>query len=323
VTPDPASDPAARTILPRATLKAFIVTVIYYLLAAVMVRVAGTGCWSVLPDLLARVQTRRLTNKARNFVRRMRGVLGSATDDGTLLGLHRRNEAANHQRVIFVTASRRRRGWDPEIVLTGGDGIEQARRRGKGVILWSDPFMHASILGKRALAEAGYRAWQLTSTGHGIQDSALAQRFINPQMIEVERRYLAGRIVFDRQTTTKATRAMMRVLADNGLVSLTNNAFMGALLTTPFGEGMVLRLAQTPLRLAALHGVPLLPVQTLERERFRRYEVIVGSDLSLLLPAGAANPVQALAAAYAGYLLDRARRDPVQFFGWAMMRPSE
>ncbi len=309
--------------MPRATRRAFIVTATYYLLAAIAVRLTSPRFWGILPDLFARLQTRRLTAKARNFVQRMRAVLDSNVDDGSLLALHRRNEAATHQRVVFVTASRRRHGWGPDIILHGGERVERARARGKGVILWSDPFVHFPILSKRALAEAGYRAWHLSSTGHGILDSPLANRFLNPRVIEVEERYLAGRIVFDRQTTMKATRAMMKVLAANGLISLTNNAYMGASLATPFGEGMMLRLAQTPLRLAALEGVPLLPVLTIERERFRRYEVTVGPDLSLALPPGAADPVQGLAAIYAAYLLERARAEPLQFGGWAMMQAIE
>jgi hypothetical protein len=332
VTQAPARNPSRQVIPPRAippraipqraNRRAFIATATYYLLAAIAVRLTGPRYWGFLPDLLTRLQTRKVTNKARNFVQRMSAVLDSGVDEGALYALHRRNEAANHQRVIFVTASRRRRGWDPDLVLIGGERIEQARSRGKGVILWADPFFHASILGKRALAGAGYRTWQLTSTSHGILDSPLANRLINPRMIEVERRYLAGRIVFDRHTTMKATRAMLKVLAENGLISLTNNAFMGAILATPFGEGMVLHLAQTPLRLAALQGVPLLPIQTIERERFLRYEVAVGPDLSLLLPPGAADPVGALAAIYADYLLGLARADPLQFGGWLMMRPA-
>jgi hypothetical protein len=332
VTQAPARNPSRQVIPPRAippraipqraNRRAFIATATYYLLAAIAVRLTGPRYWGFLPDLLTRLQTRKVTNKARNFVQRMSAVLDSGVDEGALYALHRRNEAANHQRVIFVTASRRRRGWDPDLVLIGGERIEQARSRGKGVILWADPFFHASILGKRALAGAGYRTWQLTSTSHGILDSPLANRLINPRMIEVERRYLAGRIVFDRHTTMKATRAMLKVLAENGLISLTNNAFMGAILATPFGEGMVLHLAQTPLRLAALQGVPLLPIQTIERERFLRYEVAVGPDLSLLLPPGASDPVGALAAIYADYLLGLARADPLQFGGWLMMRPA-
>ena len=144
---------------------------------------------------------------------------------------------------------------------------------------------------------------------------------INPRLIEVELRYLAGRIVFNRQTTMAATREMMKVLAGNGIVSLTNNAYMGETLATPFGRGMMLRLARMPLRLAALEGVPLLPFQVIERERFQRYEVIVGPDLSNAVPAGSADPTKDVAAAYAAYLLELACRHREQFTGWLMMQP--
>jgi hypothetical protein len=124
----PASNASPRGIpprdTPRATRRAFIVTATYYLLAAIAVRLTSPRFWGILPDLFARLQTRRPTAKAKNFVQRMRAVLGSDMDDGSLLALHRRNEAATHQRVVFVTASRRRRGWSPDIILHGGERVE-------------------------------------------------------------------------------------------------------------------------------------------------------------------------------------------------------
>ncbi len=275
--------------------------------------------WGVVPDLLARFQTRKPTEKSQAFLLQARAILGAETDK-TLLALHRTNEGAVHQRMIIVAAHRRRGGWNPEIVLTGRERLDRAHAKGRGVILWSDSFAHAAVIGKRALAEAGFRCWHLSTSGHGILNSPLANRYLNPRVIEAELRYLAGRIVFERSAPTAAVRRMIKVLSENGLVSLTNNAFAGKGLATPFGKGAELLLAQTPLRLAAIQRVPLLPFQMIERDRFHRYEVILGPDLSETPRADSADALQAVASAYAAYLIERVQAHPEQFSGWPMVR---
>lgn len=308
---------------PQATNAAFAVIAALYLFSALNVRLADRQHWDIAPQLLTRFQTRKLTPRMQAFMRFARAVLEDQRDDKALLELYRQTQVAAHRRSVFVAAFRRKRGWNPDIVLTGAERLEQARSKGKGVIIWFEPFIHAAIIGKRALADAGYRAWHLSSSGHGILNSPLADRFINPKVIEVELRYLAGRIVFDYQTAGTATRTMMKVLEGNGLISITNNAHIGRTVATPFAGGSVLHLAQTPLRLAALRGVPLLPLQVMEHERFSRYEAVLGPDLSEELPAGLLDPVAAVASAYANNLLARARANPAQFNGWTMLRMAE
>ena len=314
------TDLLPRSEPPQATTAAFAVIAGLYLFSALNVRIVGPRHWDIAPRLLTRFQTRKVTSRTQAFVRFARALLEHNGDDEALLDLYRQNQIAVHRRGVFVAAFRRRKGWNPEIVLTGAERLEQARSKGKGVIIWSDPFVHSAIIGKRALAQAGFRAWHLSSVGHGILNSPLADRFINPKVIEVELRYLAGRVVFDHQTGGTATRAMMKVLEGNGLISLTNNAYIGRTIVTPFGRGAVLHVAQTPLRLAALRSVPLLPLQVIEHDPFRRYEAILGQDLSEGLRARAGDPVEAAAAAYANYLFPLARANPVQFSGWPMIR---
>src|SRR5262249_36353442 len=188
--------------------------------------------WGALPDLLAWSLTCRRNARQQVFSERARSILEGSAEDAALGRLERRNEAAAQQRVVFVAASRRGRGWNPAVALQGRDELAKALREGKGAILWSDPFAHAAIIGKCALAGAGIRPWHLSYKGHGILDSPLAELFLNHRMVEVEMRYLAGRIVFDPRSAAAAVREMMRVLAGNGVVSLTNNAFFGQTVET-------------------------------------------------------------------------------------------
>ena len=307
---------------PTATRKASLVIGGYYLLAAVWVRLFAPRRWGLLPDFLARLQTRRPTTKSVALTRRMLAVLRGGAANALPADWQCQHEAAIHQRVIFVTAMRRRRGWVPEMSLSGLEGLQAAREQGRGVILWCDPFVHSAIIGKCALAHAGIRSWHLSFTGHGLLNSAFANRHLNPRAIDVEMRYLAGRIVFGPRSTTVATREILRILEGNGVVSMTNNAYIGRMIETPFG-GCLLRLARTPLHLAASRGIPLLPFRVMERERFAHYEVTIGPDLTGQLAPGSADAIQVLAALYAEYLLPLAVAEPIQFAGWTMLRASE
>ena len=207
------------------------------------------------------------------------------------------------------------------IVLTGREKVEAALTRGRGVILWFDGFSHSAIAGKRAIAEAGFRPWHISAPGHGILNTPLADRLLNPRVIEVELRYLAGRIVFDPASAVTATRRIVDILAGNGIVSITNNAYIGKTILVPFGTGMKLPLARTPLNLAANREAALLPVSVIEIEPFQRYEVHVGSDLAAPAATGAADPIHAMAVAYAEYLLPLVRAHPAQWDGWGLLQP--
>jgi lauroyl/myristoyl acyltransferase len=319
----PGSAPAGRRTanLPQASRKAEIVLGTLYLLSALMVRLLSPARWRGVPGLLVRYQTRRPRDKDRAFRQGVRAVLDCDTDDSAIKALLADHETHVHCRSVVVAALRRRGGWDPSIVLIGRERLEAALTQGRGAMLWLDAFAHSAIIGKRAIAEAGFRPWHLSAKGHGILNTPLADRLLNPRVIEVELRYLAGRIVFDPATTVIATRRIVEILDANGVVSITNNAYIGKTIFVPFGAGMKLRLARTPFNLAARRGVALLPVSVIEIEPFKRYEVRVGPDLATSAMTGPVDPIQAMAMAYAGYLLPLVRAHPAQWDGWGLLQP--
>src|SRR5262249_32923041 len=135
----PAS-PLSRTNPRRAARKAFWILGLYYLLAALAVRLTRERWWGVLPDLLAWSLTCRRHARQQVFSQRACSILEGGAEDAAFGRLERRNEAAAQQRVVFVAASRRGRGWNPAVALQGRDQLAKALREGKGAILWSDPF---------------------------------------------------------------------------------------------------------------------------------------------------------------------------------------
>ncbi len=310
--------PAQRT----ASRKADIVFGTLYVLSAATVRTVPSARWSVFPDLLARYQTRRAGEKSRQFRQGVRALLGDELDDKAIMALFAQNLAHGLRRSLLVAALRRRKGWDPSIVLDGRERLEAALARGRGAMLWFDGFAHAAIVGKRAFADAGFSMWHLSARGHGIVNSRFGEYFLNRRVIEVELRYLAGRIVFDETSAATATRRMIGILAGNGIVSLTNNAYIGTAMEVPFGTTAKLPLARTPLHLAASRGIPLFPVSAIEVEPYARYEVSVGADLTASILPADPDPIARIAKAYADYQLPLALAYPAQWGGWEQLRRS-
>src|SRR5258706_4619607 len=308
------------SLIPRASCRADILLGLYYLLCAAMVRLLPARRWRILPNLLARYQTRWRRETDAVFFSAAKSILGRDMDEASVRRLLVTHSIHVHCRTPIVCALRRRGGWNPSIVLRGREGLEAARAKGRGTILWFDAFAQAAIIGKRAFADSGYPLWHLSALGHGILNAPLAERFLNPRVIEVELRYLLGRIVLDPASTVAATRKIVEILDGNAIISITNNAYIGKTIHIPFGKGMVLPLARTPLNLAASRGAAVLPVSVIEIEPFRRYEVAVGPDLASQASAGVPTPIEAMASAYAGYLLPLVRANPGQWDGWSLLR---
>ena len=85
-------------------------------------------------------------------------------------------------------------------------------RRGRGAIVWCDQFTAQTIIGKRALHEAGIEAHQVSVNSHGISESIFGLRFLNPPLVKVENRFLKSRIVFDRDDAYQVTIRMQKIL---------------------------------------------------------------------------------------------------------------
>jgi lauroyl/myristoyl acyltransferase len=218
---------------------------------------------------------------------------------------------------ILLAALRRRRELVPSVKLVGGEKLEAALAEGRGVILWFDRLPMATVMGKRAFAEAGYRMWYLSGSRHGFSYSRFANRFLNWRMIDVELRYVAGRIVFDSASAVVATRKLKTILESNGIVGIANNAVMGKTINVPFAGGAAITIATAPLSLAVSCGACLLPVAVFEVEPFSSFEVIVGSEITVPdLPKRLQVP--AMAENYASYALALAKAHP-EIWDWSSL----
>jgi lauroyl/myristoyl acyltransferase len=256
------------------------------------------------------------SGRFRRFRNRVAAFFGPEADDAFASQLWRAHRTSRHRRRLQIVAARLGSGYRPEIQFEGRERLDAALAHGRGVILWLDNFMHHAVIGKRPFADAGYISWQLSSVDHGLSRSRFGHAFLNPIQLSVEESYVAARVEFDGASALAATREVGERLAANGIVRITNNAYLGRrFVNTPFGASAWLSVATTPLNFARKSGAVLLPVAVFENVPFRRYSVTIGEPL----PVGSDDRESAFrdtALLYAAYLEPLVRAHPEQWLAW-------
>lgn len=235
--------------------------------------------------------TRRLGRQMRrDFPRFLRGytaVLGPSVAPGAPAVL-RAMSAMRERRSLTLCAELTRLRWRPELELSGAEGLQAALARGKGAILWVNQLASAGLMGKRTLHQFGFAAHQVSVSEHGFTPSMVSARVLNPLMVRAENRYLAERVVFEREDTFKVTRRILGILARNGIVLMTNNVYSGSsFIETPLGAAGYLQTASTPLNFAIRGGAALFTLSTFEVEPLRRYATVISPEISFAAPASA------------------------------------
>lgn len=276
----------------------------FYLGVAAMLPVSW---WGAICGWVSRLRRKRHFRK--DFARydaAVKAVLGDAVDtksmfEAQLAAIHRRRLAL----AAHLVAGWR---WSPAIRLEGLEALQRALRNGRGAIVWCDQFTAQTIMGKRALHEAGVDAHQVSAQYHGFSPSKFGFRVINPPLVKVENRFLKSRIVFERTDAYQVTTRIQKVLKANGVVLMTNTVYAGSAFTeTALGERGWTHLASAPANFAARAGAALFHMATIETVPFRRYRAIV-SELSAG-PQAAASPARDTTAknlaVQAGYILSK------------------
>ncbi|RWH73682.1 hypothetical protein [Mesorhizobium sp.] len=236
----------------------------------------------------------------------VKAVLGDAADTR---GMFEAQLAAVHRRRLTLAAHLAAGWrWSPAIRLEGLEGLQQAMRNGCGVIIWCDQFTAQTIMGKRALHEAGVQAHQVSAQHHGFSPSKFGFRVINPPLVKIENRFLKSRIVFERTDAYQVTTRIQKTLRANGVVLMTNTIYAGsAFAEAAMGERGWTHLASAPANFAARAGTALFHMATIETIPFRQYRAIV-TQLSAgpqvpMLPAG--DKAAKNLAVQAGYILSK------------------
>jgi hypothetical protein len=285
------------------------------------------GWWASICNRVSALRRRRRIRKEfAGYDAAVKAVLGDQVDTQRLFRSHL---AALHRRRLILAAHLVPGRWSPAIRLEGLDGLREALGRGRGAIVWCDQFIAQTIMGKRALFEAGIEAHQVSVNFHGFSESKFGLNVLNPPLVKVENRFLKSRIVFERADAYQVTARIQKTLKENGVVLMTNTIHAGSSFTeAAMGDNGWTHLASAPANFAARAGAALFAMSTLETVPFREYRAIVSPELKPDTGEAALRPARDVAAKnlvlQAAYILNKRDRllealrlQPDQMMAWA------
>jgi hypothetical protein len=283
--------------------------------SSAITRIDSPVLWAAAAERMAALGSSRRRGRYRRFVERTRAFYGDGFGEEQARALWYESHAAIHRRRFVTVAEWSQRHFAPEIEVEGADRVREALRGGRGVILWLDNFINHQVIGKKGLHDAGFDGWQLSWTKHGFSSSRLGEKYLNRVQVKAEGRYIDGRIEFDAHSALAATRQVGRVLAENGIVMITNNAYIGRkFVVAPLGPNASIPIATAPLNMSLKLGALILPVATVEVRPLEKYRVMVAPSLDVVKRDSGFSPV---AADYGAYLRPLIEGYPAQWRGWA------
>jgi lauroyl/myristoyl acyltransferase len=197
----------------------------------------------------------------------------SLKDGGASFALRHAASRSEHHLQIFRTY--RPGGWNPDLVLEGGEHLRHALQQGKGAVLWVAHFSFNALAAKKALAENGFGVAHLSRPEHGFSKSGFGIRWLNPIRVNAELLYLSDRIIIERSVPGGAKRAAETLLRQNGIVTITAGAWEGRSVASAKLLGGQIELATGAPSLADNCGAALLPVMTVRDDVSGRIRVII------------------------------------------------
>jgi lauroyl/myristoyl acyltransferase len=224
---------------------------------------------------------------------------------------------------LQVLRSRSRAGWNPVLQLEGAAHLESALASGRGAVLWVAHFCFHALATKKALCDAGYRIWHLSRPEHGFSRSTVGIALFNGIRTAAEGQQLAGRIVFERDRPGTAAIAATRVLAKNGILSITAGDWEGQRIAGIDLCGGRLQLAVGAPRLARLSGAALLPVFTVRGADQQTIRVVIEPALTVPSDGEADAALHGAAQAFGRMLEGYIRHYPTEWRDWARLELPE
>jgi lauroyl/myristoyl acyltransferase len=269
--------------------------------------------------LCYRLESIRAGVKAKELqcvARAARRVVGGShvSFEGRAFALEVAAGATEHN--LQVLRSRSRSGWNPMLRLEGAAHLDSALAAGRGAVLWVANFCFNALATKKALHDAGYRLWHLSRPEHGFSRSTAGIALYNGIRTGAERQQLEGRIVFERDRPGAAAVAAMRVLAQNGILSITAGDWEGQRIASIDVCGGKLHLAVGAPRFARLAGAALLPVFTVRGADQQTIRVVIEPALAVATDGKTDDALQAAAQAFGRSLERYVRRYPAEWRDW-------
>ena len=213
-------------------------------------------------------------------------------------------------------------GWRPKMQLEGEEHLLKALSGGKGAVLWLAPFVFNSSPTKIVLHQRGHKVSHLSSPRHGFSETRFGVGVLNRIRCAPEDRYLAQRIVFDRNAPATAMRRMMRALKAGEVVSIVAASTEGIEMAKGPIFGGRLPVAVGAPRLAGSIGAPLLPAFTM-RDPELGFRIVIEAPITLDADRAAAENCVAATAELLRRSEPWVRQYPEQWRAWSKWRPAD
>ena len=229
--------------------------------------------WTAIARMLARVHLRLRGSKHERLAYACKQYLSADPAE-----LELQVTAAEYEENIEAIREILPGGWRRPIVLRGSASLVEARRQGRGAVLWVSRFAHSDVVTKRALSLAGYPPSHLSHLRHPFSASWVGARVLNWVRLRAENRYLERRVLVSYGQAQPALDVLKQVLRDNGVVTITAIGSGRKVIRLPLLGGTI-RLATGAPRLALDTAAALIPVFTVPDET-GGYAVHCGPDLN-------------------------------------------
>jgi hypothetical protein len=181
-----------------------------------------------------------------------------------------------HRRRLYYMAHLAGWHWKPRIIVEGAEEISRTAADGGGALVWCENTGAQTLIGKRALHEAGIKAFQVNAREHGLSTTAFGQAVINPILLGIENRFLKGRLPFGSSDTVQVTKGILEALRANTVVLISANTYHGRrFVQVPIGERGFAHMATTPANFAAKEKTTLLAMSTVETVPFSEFRAVI------------------------------------------------
>lgn len=259
----------------------------FYLCVAVAVPVTY---WDRICRFVAHLRARKHRRKLFATLKRDLAAIAPEADSEAFFSEYR---TMLHRRRLYYMAHIGGWRWKPRIIVEGAEEVRAEVSRGEGVVVWCENLAAQTLIGKRALHQAGIEAYQVHARDHGLSTSAFGKRVINPILFGIENRFLKGRIAFDASESIHVTRRVLEALGAGAVVAIVANTYHARrFVEVPIAARGYAHLATTPANLVAKGKTRLVTMSTVETVPFTEFRAVIRSHA---LPEGEGGRDEAVA----------------------------
>lgn len=275
--------------------------------------------WRSICDTLAQFTLAGRVGRRRQTSIEGRLRIAFPNDDGSFYAICRELEAHQLELRLQILRNLLLHDWQPQISMQGVSHLEAALAAGRGAILWISPFAFSDTIAKFGLHKVGHPLVHLSRPVHGFSKTKFGLRWLNPIYQRAEKRYLAERVVVHERAPAVALRRLHKVIANNGVVSITVYSWGTQVVEAPFLNGRI-RIATGAPALAWKTGARLLPVFVVQDAETGRFDLLIDEPLPVSQTAFRGEAEKCAVMQYLTKLEPYVLEHPAQWLGWRSLR---